>query len=908
MVTQATKTSPLIPSAKAAGLTPMMTQFLEIKADYDHALLFYRMGDFYEMFFHDAEVAAAALNLTLTKRGQFEGKDIPMCGVPVHAMDNYLSRLIKQGFKVAICEQSEDPESFKKRGGKGPLPRAVVRLVTAGTLNEEGLLAPDQHNFLAALGQAGGEMALAWADMSTSIFQVQAVSRDNLESRLSRLQPSEMIWPQSTDDASLSLFLDAQSITSSPSTDDIFDSLAAQTILKEIFQDKTPDLSAFSRAMLSAAGALLSYLKKTQISTMPRLSPPQIVQDSGIMEIDPATRRSLELTRSMTNERKGSLLAAIDKTSSAAGARLLSQRLSAPLTDCQEINHRLDLAQLFVDCDDLRKDLKEVIKKLPDSERSLARLTIGRGGPRDLLSLRSSFAHGRDVNLHLMRFMNSPRAASYDENFISELSELVAIISHPLSLHEPLLSALVDEVPLLARDGDFVKAGFDPRLDELRALRDESRRLIAALQADYINRTDISSLKIKHNNVLGYHIDVRANYADKMMNDEEFIHRQTTAQTMRFTTTKLAELERDISSAGEKSLALELDIFADLVRQITDKADEISAAGDALAQLDVAIGTSLLSVMSHYCRPSLRHDKTFAITAGRHPVVEQSLSADSAFMANDCHMAKTQSLWLLTGPNMAGKSTFLRQNALIAILAQAGIFVPAESADIGIIDKCFSRVGASDDLARGQSTFMVEMVETATILNQATDRSLVILDEIGRGTATFDGLAIAHACLEYLHDHNQCRTLFATHYHELIALEDRLANLYPCTMQVKEWQNDIVFLHKVGAGAASRSYGVHVAKLAGLPADVVSRAEAILTLLETDNFEGPAKQKTTSQLAHLPLFSDSVAQASARDDKALPHPAVRMLQSTKPDDLTARQALDLLYELAALVDDEAPDN
>ena len=898
MVTQASKT----PSAKSAGLTPMMAQFLSVKADYENALLFYRMGDFYEMFFHDAEVAAAALNLTLTKRGQFEGQDIPMCGVPVHAMDNYLARLIKQGFKVAICEQSEDPESFKKRGGKGPLPRAVVRLVTAGTLNEDGLLAPDQHNFLAALGQAGGEMALAWADMSTSVFQVQSVTRDNLESRLSRLQPSEIVWPQSADDPALSLFLESQDITSSPHLDDAFNSLDAQNLLMQTFQDKGCDLSGFSRAMISAAGALLAYLKQTQISTMPRLSPPQIELEGGIMEIDPATRRSLELTRSMANERKGSLLAAIDNTSSAAGARLLSQRLSAPLTGADEINQRLDLAQLFVTADDLRFELLALIKKLPDSERALARLTIGRGGPRDLVSLRSFFALARDINLHVMRFMNSAQSATYDEGFVTQISMLVKAIATPLHLHEALAAALADEVPLLARDGGFISIGFDARLDELRALRDESRRLIAALQADYISRTSISSLKIKHNNVLGYHIDVRSNHADRMMNDDEFIHRQTTAQTMRFTTTRLADLERDISSAGEKSLALELEIFADLVRQITEQADEISQAGDALAQLDVAIGTALLSVMHHYCRPVLLQDKSFTITAGRHPVVEQSLAADSAFMANDCHMSDTQSLWLLTGPNMAGKSTFLRQNALIAILAQAGLFVPAEAAEIGIIDKCFSRVGASDDLARGQSTFMVEMVETATILNQATDKSLVILDEIGRGTATYDGLAIAHAALEYLHDHNQCRTLFATHYHELITLKDRLSRLYPCTMQVKEWQNDIVFLHKVGAGAASRSYGVHVAKLAGLPSDVIIRAEEILKVLETDNLDGPAQQKTTTQLGHLPLFSETAARRPDAVTAPPLHPALALLQSTKPDDLTARQALDLLYEVTALID------
>ena len=883
-----------LPPANAPGLTPMMAQFLEVKANYAEALLFYRMGDFYEMFFHDAEIAASALNLTLTKRGQFEGRDIPMCGVPVHAMDNYLARLIKQDFKVAICEQTEDPESFKKRGGKGPLPRGVVRLVTAGTLNEDGLLAPDQNNFLAVIAQAGNELALAWADMSTSDFFVQAVSRESLEGQISRLQPSEVILPDGFDDAALSLFLKSQNVMISPQADHTFDSQDALTTLRALYEgDQAPDLSAYSRAMLSAAGALVRYLQATQISTMPRLAPLTVVSHSGLMEIDPATRRSLELTKNLSGERKGSLLSAIDKTKSAAGARLLASRLSAPLTDIAQINERLDFASLLVSLDDVRDDIAALLKQLPDSERCLARITIGRGGPRDLLSLRRFFALAQEISMHLLRLSEGPVGAGFTAPFAQQFQGLNHAICAPLALYEPVQLALADEVPLLARDGGFVRDGFSPALDEFRALRDESRRLIAALQADYSAQTGISSLKIKHNNVLGYHIDVRAAHAEIVMQDEQFIHRQTTAQSVRFTTVKLSELERDIASAGEKALAMELAIFADLIAQITQAADAISQSGQALAALDVALATANLATEHDYARPLLSHDRRFDIKAGRHPVVEQALAKGTAFMANDCHMSEAHQLWLLTGPNMAGKSTFLRQNALIAILAQAGIFVPAEAAHIGIIDKCYSRVGASDDLARGQSTFMVEMVETATILNQATDRSLVILDEIGRGTATFDGLSIAHACLEYLHNVSQCRTLFATHYHELIALKESLDRLYPCTMEVKEWQNDILFLHKVAAGAASRSYGVHVARLAGLPDAVIARAQDILDRLETGKADALHTPRETLQ--SLPLFAAQETVPETAPD----HEVVTKLREIRPDDLTARQALDLLYELTA---------
>ena len=897
--------------AKSSGPTPMIAQYLEVKSGYPEALLFYRMGDFYEMFFHDAVQAAKALNLTLTKRGQLDGEDIAMCGVPVHAMDNYLARLIKQGFKVAICEQSEDPESFKKRGGKGPLPRAVVRLVTAGTLNEEGLLSPEQNNFLASIGRAGGEMALAWADMSTGLFQVQAVTNEGLEGQVARLQPAELIWSQHFETHELGVFCKLQDITATILPEDDFDSQRGLRAIESLSGQDGVSVSHLSRAMASAAGGLLAYLQKTQISTMPRLQALQFVQDDGIMDIDPATRRSLELTKSLSNERAGSLLASIDRTQSAAGARLLASRLSAPLTNVTAIQARLDLAQIFVEQDHICDDVAGLIKSLPDSDRCLSRITMGRGGPRDLLSLRRFFELSQQIALVLHSFIASPKAELCGVDIISHLKQNADVILKPVILLDLLTNALRDEVPLLARDGGFVKQGYDLKLDEYRQLRDESRRLIAALQSDYISTTGIASLKVKHNNVLGFHIDVRANYAETLMQDAQFIHRQTTAQTVRFTTTRLSELERDISSAADKAMALELAVFDDVVKQIMNHADEISQAARLLAELDVATATAKLASHHHYVRPELYHDTRFVIRKGRHPVVEQSLNADTPFMPNDCDMATTDRLWLLTGPNMAGKSTFLRQNALIAIIAQAGLYVPCQSAEIGIVDKCFSRVGASDDLARGQSTFMVEMVETATILNQATDKSLVILDEIGRGTATYDGLAIAHACLEYLHEKNQCRTLFATHYHELISLESHLAHLYPCTMKVKEWQEDIVFLHQVAAGSAGRSYGVHVAKLAGLPDSVVARASAILDHLEASDTKPVASDDTLSDVASvtshhmlsdLPLF-----EVNTPVTKAKPHPIIETVAALNVDDLSPKEALETMYRLQELLHDHDRD-
>ena len=648
-------------------------------------------------------------------------------------------------------------------------------------------------------------------------------------------------------------------------------------------------LGTFTRAMLSAAGGLLTYLQQTQIESMPRLSRLSVLSQNAFMEIDAATRRSLELTQTLTETRSGSLLHAIDQTKTAAGARLLATRLAAPLTDRALIESRLDLVSWFLRSQATGSDVISALKGLPDIERSLSRLAAARGGPRDLSAIARALILGREISVRLSVQMSEGQGI--DEH-APDLMMLIENTQCAADLADSLIQALADDMPLLARDGNFIRAGYDGSLDEIRQLRDESKRLIAGLQADYAALTDISSLKIKHNNVLGYHIEVRSLHGDKLMSDNQFIHRQTTAQAVRFTTTELADMEKQMASASDRALAVELALFETLVKQVLARSPALGQTAAALAALDVATASAQLASSRYYCRPIMTDDTRFTIIGGRHPVVERALADSAPFIANDCRLEKGSHLWLLTGPNMAGKSTFLRQNAHIAIMAQAGLFVPAVNAEIGIIDRLFSRVGASDDLARGRSTFMVEMVETATILNQSTSRSLVILDEIGRGTATWDGLSIAWACLEYLHNNIGCRALFATHYHELTSLTGQLSGLRCHAMQVKEWQGNIVFLHEVGKGSADKSYGVHVAKLAGLPQTVIKRAAHLVSEMEAGVMSADREDGL------LPLFAPPIPESPLADDG--PTDLEKMVYDIDPDSLSPRDALAAIYQLKAI--------
>ena len=887
--------------AEPARVTPMMEQYLEIKAANPGLLLFYRMGDFYELFFEDAEIASRALGIMLTKRGKHQGADIPMCGVPVERSDDYLHRLIALGHHVAVCEQTEDPAAARKRGNKSVVRRDVVRLVTPGTLTEDTLLDAKANNYLLALARArvssgSDRIALAWIDISTAEFMVTECSAGELAATLARINPNEVIVSDTLyGDPDMSVLLrELPSVT--PLTRDVFDSATAERRLCDYFAVATMDgLSAMSRLEAIAAAAAVTYIDRTQIGKRPPLSPPSREVSGSTMAIDPATRANLELTRTLAGERRGSLLDAIDRTVTAAGSRLLAQRLAAPLTDDTAIGRRLDAVAVFISDNAACDEIRTVLRTAPDMSRALARLSVGRGGPRDLAGVRDGIQTADQALTRLGAMADLPR----------EVAAVMEALQQPSrNLARELGEALGESLPLMKRDGGFVREGYESALDEARKLRDDSRLVVAAMQARYAEETGVKTLKIRHNNVLGYFVEVTAQHGDRLMSallNASFIHRQTLAGQVRFTTSELGEIEARIANAGDRALGLELEIFDRLSTMVTDASEDLRSAAHAFAQLDVATALAKLAIDENYIRPEVDTSLGFAIEGGRHPVVEQALKRDGQpFIANSCDLSPGASqtsgqIWLLTGPNMAGKSTFLRQNALIALMAQIGSFVPATRARIGMIDRLFSRVGAADDLARGRSTFMVEMVETAVILNQASERALVILDEIGRGTATFDGLSIAWAAIEHLHEANKCRALFATHYHELTALSAKLPRLFNATVRVKEWHGEVVFLHEVLPGAADRSYGIQVAKLAGLPPSVIARAKSVLAKLEAQDRGSTAR----ALVDDLPLFA---VPSRAADESELPSetaPLIEALKALHPDEMSPREALDALYALKA---------
>ncbi len=890
--------------------TPAMRQYLELKSRHREMLLFYRMGDFYELFFDDAKTASDALNIALTQRGSHLDAPIPMCGVPAHSHESYLQKLIACGFKVAICEQMEDPAEAKKRGHKAVVMRDVVRIITPGTVTEDTLLEATGHHYLAALGHYKGQFALSWTDVSTGSFSLLPLTLPQLAAEIARINPAELlVSDQSFGQPELqSLWQEYASILT-PQPDSCFKPEAGERHLKALYQlDVLDSLGALDAACLSAAAALLDYLELTQKGALPRMERPQIRSTRHAMQMDAATRRNLELITTLDGHKRGSLRHCIDRTASAAGSRLLAEVLASPLLDVAAIHARQQAADWLKNHSTSREELQSRLKALPDMERALSRICLQRGTPRDLAMLRDGLAQAGALKI-LLSFQNR-------EEIPPLLQELEHQLGQFAELRSKLAEALVESPGMLARDGGFIREGFSGALDSIREVRDHSKKLIAALQQQYMEQTGVNTLKIKHNNVLGYFIEVTATHKDKIRHKPEgpFIHRQSMAGAMRFSTDELVELERHIIEAKDKALNMELALFQELLADVLTHAAGIAATAQAMAWLDVLASFATLAVEEGYCLPKVDDSTAFHITQGRHPVVAQALrkQGEAPFVANDCRLEDAQTLWLLTGPNMAGKSTFLRQNALIAILAQIGCFVPAEAAHIGVVDRCFSRVGAADDLARGRSTFMVEMVETATILHQATEKSLVILDEIGRGTATFDGLSIAWAVVEHLQGHNRCRGIFATHYHELTALATKLAHVACHHLRVKEWQGNVVFLHEVASGNADRSYGIHVAKLAGLPQAVLQRAGEVLHLLEQN--EGQTLAKKLADDLPLFAFTDTQDANTANHDNPYAHLAtppvpsapptdpraeavVRLLDSLQPDDLSPREALEALYAL-----------
>ena len=885
------------------GLTPMMAQYFEIKAVNPGYLLFYRMGDFYELFFEDAEIASAALGIVLTKRGKHLGEDIGMCGVPIHAANDYLNKLIKLGHRVAICEQMEDPAEARKRGAKSVVRRDVVRLVTPGTLTEDDHLDARTANYLAALAMLGhgeSDFALAWADISTGETFVAELRADQLGDELARIAPAELLLTDKVREALVErqLFAPAWAAIATPVPPEAADSEEALPRLRQAFPAGLFDPTALSRAGRAALGMLVLYVEQSQKGRHAPLRPPLLDAADAVMAIDAATRSSLEILQTQRGAAHGSLRHCIDLTVSAPGARLLAARLAAPLRDQAAINARLDAVGRLVDDTLLRGRLRQDLKAVPDLARALSRLALERGGPRDLAAIGKAIAAALDLAGHLASQADLPPV-------LARLTETLAAAPRPLA--SELGRALADDLPLLHRDGGFIRAAYDGKLDEERALGTQTRAVVAALQARLADETELRALKIKHNGVLGFFVEVPAAQGGRLLEPphrDTFIHRQTLANAMRFTTTELADLEGRIAKAQDAALAIELAIFTRLREDVLARTAGLQGLADALAELDVTAALAELAATRGFCRPRIDDSLAFAIAGGRHPVVEIMVRAEGqSFVANDADLSGSEesgggALWLVTGPNMGGKSTFLRQNALIAILAQMGAYVPADSAHIGVVDRLFSRVGASDDIAHGRSTFMVEMVETAAILNRATRRSLVVLDEIGRGTATFDGLSIAWAAVEALHETTGCRALFATHFHELTALAKTLSRVANVTMKVREWEGDVVFLHEVGPGAADRSYGIQVARLAGLPEPVIARARQVLDVLEQRSAGTASSSQKASVLDDLPLFAHRPAPVSSGSD-----PVHEALDDLRPDEMTPLQAIEILYELKKIRDD-----
>ncbi len=822
--------------------TPVMEQYLNLKAQYKDHLLFYRLGDFYELFFDDAIKAAKLLNIVLTKRGNSNGQEIPMCGVPAHSSESYLHKLIDLGFKVAICDQLETADEAKKRGYKSIVKRDVVRVVTPGTIIEDSLLEDKSNNYLASIVEQNDEYAISWLELSTGKFFHTLTSLKALDSDLLRISPRELLISEKfTEDEKIRSILKNYKISITQHAQSFFEYSKSHRTLCEFYKIRElGSIGNFSKVEIMACGALLEYVRVTQRGSIPRLEFPKTYKQQNFMLIDASARRNLELFSTQFGEKKGSLISVIDHTVTASGGRLLKQMLASPLACSKAINLRLSTAQFFVNNHEPRRKIREILSNIPDIERSLSRLILGRGSPKDMNLLKIGLGKTLELSEFLCK-IESGENGSLPQQYViqteiqpasragitvksdeSELSTIHKSLGNHKDLFELLNSAILDNNLSSVKEGGFIHSKYNSELSELSYILNNSNKLITKLRESYRDLTGIAALKILHNNILGYYVEVSANHK---ITSDIFIHRQSLANSMRYTTNELKELENKILTARDAAIGLEMKIFSELCSEVAKESEKIALAANALAKLDIRTAFAELAVQNNYVKPIIDDSKEFNICSGRHPVVE----VNDKFIANSINLA---GIHLITGPNMAGKSTFLRQNALIAVLAHMGSFVPAESAHIGVIDKIFSRVGATDNITAGYSTFMVEMIETATIVNQATDRSLVILDEIGRGTGVYDGLSIAQAVIEHIHNVNKCRAIFATHYHELTKVSKYLKNVKCFCVKIREWNGEVIFLHEVIEGIADESYGIHVAKLAGFPDSVLNRASEVFEELK----------------------------------------------------------------------------
>jgi DNA mismatch repair protein MutS len=841
--------------------TPMMKQYEQIKAEYADFLLFYRMGDFYELFNDDAITASAILDITLTKRRTSKkgDKGIPMCGVPFHAAEGYIAKLLKNKQKVALCEQTETPQEAKEKRGSGALvKREVIRLYTSGTLTEDSMLKSDENNYLVAVNSLKGQIAVSWSDLSTGEFSVSDTSIETLAADIARLNPQEIILTQNFFELHKNIFATQKDIIT--------------FVENSLFDTKPTGETYANLAQQNVATGLLAYIEGTQIDKKPTLQTPQAVAADTFLYMDAATRHNLELTHTLKGERKNSLIDSIDRTVTASGSRQLSQWITAPLQNIEHIIQRQNAIEAFKNDFASRSHLRELLKNSHDISRAVSRITLDRGGPRDLQALKNTLKLFPEIKNTINKFTG-----------ISTIGTCMQTLTHFKNLSNELENALIDDqIPLLARDGGFIKKTYCKQLSKYKNIASNGLNLLKDLESREAEATGISSLKIKYNKLWGYFMEVTKAHASKI--PDHYTHRQTTTNAQRFSTPELMQLERDYASAEASALARELELFEKLNNYVKEQAQALLKASETLAILDVLAAGAELAEEKNYNKPEIDDSFAFHITKGRHPVVER---VEEQFIPNDANLSENE-IWLVTGPNMAGKSTFLRQNALITILAHMGYFVPAEKAHIGLVDRIFTRIGAADELSKGQSTFMVEMVETANILNNSTKRSLVVLDEIGRGTATYDGLSIAWACIEHLLIHNKCRGIFATHYHEMTKLAEDFPKLKCYHVAAKEWEGSIIFLHQVKEGPAPGSYGIHVGQLAGLPESVTKRASHILSQLEKTKAKG---EQVSSQMTFFQA-TPQVQQKSKLETT---------LSGIIVDDLTPRQAHEILYGLKSLV-------
>ena len=830
--------------AEKSKLTPVMQQYVDMKAENPDALLMFRLGDFYESFFEDAKTISSALGLVLTARGtDGDGNNIPMCGIPWHAADNYFGRLVRSGHKVALVEQMETPAQAKERGHKF-IDRQVVRVLTPGTLTDDNLLAPKKSNFLVAVVPIGGKKYdIAGCDISTGEFFIGQSAE--VYDDLTRINPAEIIFPfGNAEEKTIAKIRDG--FKSTPVYEKLYHRSDIDMVVSRVFGCAV-NAGDVAKNSDSAICLLAGYLFNTQRGASITFRAPYTFKSGKQLLIDSSTWKSLEIDAPI-HDGGVCLMDVLDETHTAAGARKLRSYLRNLSGDINEIMLRQQHVSHFALNPDVKSSVENILNAVPDVGRALSRLLSGRGSPRDLRNV-SEF-------MYIL-----PRAQMMASRLDAGFAPLFEKIDSHSELALKLTNALSDELPTFFRDGNVIRDGFDIALDNMRALSHGGRETIAALQSEYIAQTGINTLKIKYNNILGYFIEVPSARADVLMQPESgFIHRQTMAGNLRFTTPRLIDLDNDVRSAAEKAAGIEAEIINNFIESIRDIADDLLTTADLLADADVWCALTDVANKYSWVRPNMTDDCAFDVVGGRHPVIESVLRrVGDNFVKNDCNL-NTNSIALLTGPNMAGKSTYLRQNAIIVVLAHMGSFVPAERATIGICDQLFSRVGASDNLAAGQSTFMVEMSETANILNRATNRSFIIFDEIGRGTATYDGMAIAQSVLEYLNELKP-RTLFATHYHELtsLVLNGYLNNVTCLTIDVREHNNDIIFMHKIVSGVANRSYGIQVAKMAGMPASVVARAECVLASLENNEMSVPMQSASKPAPRKKNTVCDNVA-------------------------------------------------